>query len=272
MFIEEVVGKILVVRCPSLLGPDAAQEFTDKYKAWLLKPLEHFVIDFSGTIELSPHFYKPMILMKTSLRKDQKSIYSVGLKKDQMRQIVKDGVKDAFNPIESVDSIPVKSDQKPGGVGLDVKFLNPFLAAIKKTFEVQCNVKVTIGKVRLKSREGSDIAIAGILTLISNGFSGSIAICFPKHVFLKIYENMFDEKHEGITPEIEDAAGELLNIIYGSAKVELNQEGYNFQKALPTVLSGEKMSVRQTGPRPPMVIPVSTNAGDFHVEIEFQSK
>lgn len=80
---------------------------------------------------------------------------------------------------------------------------------------------------------------------------------------------MFSEEHKELTAELEDAAAELLNIIYGLAKIDLNTKGFNFQKALPTILKGEKISIRQSGLEPVVIVPFETDAGPLHLEIEF---
>ncbi len=50
---------------------------------------------------------------------------------------------------------------------------------------------------------------------------------------------MLGEKHTQINAEVSDAVGEMTNMIYGSAKTTLNQLGYNFEMAIPTVISGD---------------------------------
>ena len=269
----EQIENMVKIGCPRMLDIAAAAEFSRQCKSWMMKPAEHFVLDFSSVLEISRDFYRAIIHFKTSLRKDGKLIYAINLSPALLKQITRDGVEQAFNPVKSIDTLAGEDSQGEGkAASLDVEFLNPFLSAIRKTLEIQCNTKVKLLKPRLKRAPEPDVDIAGVLSLISNGFSGSIVLCFSKKVFLKVYENMFDEKHENISPEIEDAAGELLNIIYGSAKVELNQKGYDFKKALPTVLSGEKIVVRQAGVKPAVIIPVETDVGEFQVEIEFQNK
>lgn len=271
-FTIEQTENIIKISCPPALDAEAASTFADQAKAWMLKPAEHFVLDMAAVTEISREFYKVIIQLKTNLRKDHKFVHSLNLNAALLKRLKSDGVELAFNPIKALDEILIPRPQEPGKAGFDVEFMNPFLSAIQKTFEVQCNTKVSIAKPYLKKKPDPDVAVAGVLSLASNGFAGCIVLCFTTKVFLKIYENMFQEKHETITPEIEDAAGELLNIIYGAAKIELNNKGYNFQKALPTVLCGEKITVRHSGVKPAVVIPVKSDAGDFHVEIEFQNK
>jgi CheY-specific phosphatase CheX len=54
---------------------------------------------------------------------------------------------------------------------------------------------------------------------------------------------MIGEKHAAVTPENADACGELLNIIYASARVKINEAGFDFQPAIPTTVSGSRISL-----------------------------
>jgi chemotaxis protein CheX len=79
---------------------------------------------------------------------------------------------------------------------------------------------------------------------------------------------MVGEKHQKITPELEDAAGELLNMIFGQAKTVLNdQKGYTLDRALPTILSGEKLSLRHQGHATAIILPFESAVGSFHIEV-----
>lgn len=269
-FVKEEIGKAIKIKCPSTLDATTSKVFSEQAKAWMLSSAQYFVLDLTGVLNIGREFYQALILLKTNLKRDQKIIYSINLSPTLLKQVKVDGVEQAFNPVKSIEEIFAQEKAaSPQAGALNVAFINPFLTAAQKTLEVQCKTKVKILAPFLKKEQTPNVAIVGVLSLISNGFSGSIVLCFPQAVFLKIYENMFGEKHASITAELEDAAGELLNIIYGMAKIELNSKGYNFQKALPTVMAGEKLKIRQSGAMPAVVIPIETDAGPFHIEIEF---
>lgn len=268
LFKSEENEKLVRITCPSFLDGNAAKDFSERGKVWMLSPVKYYVLDLTGVKDIHREFYQSLIHFKTSVKRDQKVIYSVNLSNHLIRQIKQDGVEQAFNPIKSIE---VLLNEKPSGNSngsLNVAVVNPFLTSTQKALEIQCSTKASAGKPFLKTAPLPDIALAGVLSLKSSEFTGSIVLCFPSKVFLKIYENMFGEKHEQITPELEDAAAELLNIIYGMAKTELNRTGYDFQMALPTVLAGEKMKIRHTGVKPAVVIPFETETGGFHIEIE----
>lgn len=157
---------------------------------------------------------------------------------------------------------------------LDVAFVQPFIDTTINVLQVQSSVKADMLAPYLKSPETSpaQIDIAGVISIVSDVFIGTISLCFPKTTFLEICFNLFGERQEEINPETEDAAAEILNMIFGGAKAELNKnKNYNIQKALPTIIRGESIQVSQTTGAT-MILPFSSDAGDFHIEIELVAK
>lgn len=260
---------ILKILCPPQLDQAAASQFSEQFRTWLGLKFDCFVLDMSEVQKISSEFYKVILQLKGNLRSSQKSFFTIQMKDDLIRQLLRDGVDQIFSLLKSMDDVYVKMEKSsPSQIGkFDVGFLNAFLNAAVTTLKVQCNTTVKQQKPYMKSTPLEDIAIAGVIGINSQNYLGSIALCFPEKVFLRIYENMFSEKHEKMSNEVQDAAGELLNIIYGMAKTELNQKGYQFEKALPTVLAAEKLKIRQTA-GPALIIPFEIDVGTFHIEIE----
>ncbi len=154
----------------------------------------------------------------------------------------------------------------------NAEIINPFLEGTIEVFKVQANYPITPGKLTLRGVGPTpDIDIAGIIGLVSSRFKGTIALCFPKHVFLGTMSGMFGEPYAEITPDLEDGAAELLNIIYGYAKRVLNDKGHTLEKAIPTVVRGEKLHVKEVTPGPVIMLPFTGKDGDFYVEIGLSS-
>ncbi len=156
---------------------------------------------------------------------------------------------------------------------LDAKFIGPFIDGTIETLKVQCGVDIQAQKPYIKGRttEEASIDIAGLITIHSNEFNGSIGIGFPQSTFLHIMEKMIGETHTEITKDLEDGAGELINIIFGSAKRVLNDQGYTLQKALPSVSVGMSLKMHKLSHKPCIVIPFKSNAGEMYIEIEMEA-
>jgi chemotaxis protein CheX len=156
---------------------------------------------------------------------------------------------------------------------MDVQFFKPFIDGTKNTLKIQCRLEAVPEKPFLK-KGGPKVLfdIAGVIGLTSKAFTGSIALCFPKSVFLALMSNMLGEKFAEITDDMQDGAAELLNMIFGQAKIVLNDAGYEIKKAIPTVIKGNQIETQHLSSGPVIVLPFRTEAGVFHVEIATESQ
>lgn len=139
---------------------------------------------------------------------------------------------------------PATSAPTQGQVGMDLRFVNAFLQGTIQTLKIQCTYEVKSQKSFVVKKD-TDIPtdIVGVIGLTSSVFSGSISLCFPAKFFLGVMGSMFGETYTEITDELADGAGELLNIIFGTAKTVLNAEGMQVEKAIPTVVRGKDMKL-----------------------------
>lgn len=150
---------------------------------------------------------------------------------------------------------------------LDLNFINPFILGAVDALKVQGGLNVEGGKPFMKGKEPMpDIAIAGQLGLTSDKFKGAISLCFEEKVFCKMVSNMLGEDITAIDPQNQDAAAEILNMVYGFAKSALNPKGYVFERAIPTVVSGQALQT-STGRLPTLVIPLRADIGFVFIEI-----
>lgn len=162
-------------------------------------------------------------------------------------------------------------DWKMNKMSVDVNFFKPFVDGTLLTLKIQCSLEAKVGKPFYKQKSSAKtFDITGIIGLTSNAFNGSIAICFPKAVFLTLMSNMLGEQYGEITPDLEDGAAELLNIIFGHAKRVLNGQNYSVQKAIPTIVRGDNIETRHLTSSPIVVLPFNTEKGEFHIEIALE--
>ena len=172
-----------------------------------------------------------------------------------------------FERIRPPQSTPQSNgDQKVGQ--LDAKFFKPFIEGAINTLKIQCGLTATTEKPFIKGQTPQpDFAIAGMIGITSVGFNGSITICFPKAVFLGVMSKMLGEECKEITEDLQDGVAELLNMIFGQAKIVLNAQGHAIQMAIPSVVRGDKISTRSMSKSTVIVMPIMTPVGEFHVEV-----
>lgn len=281
----------LVIKCSMNLDSKAAQDYLKSLGSWMAESQIGIIVDFSRVFKIEKDFYKAIIQTKSALKGSGKWFHSIGLNETQLSKVRAEGMEAVFSPKKSFEDVLVshaanenskgrtgaqgESQAEAKGTGtsnqLNMDFISPFLTATKKTFETQIQTQIKPIRPYLKTESVPGVDIAGVLTLVSKGSTGSFVMCFSQDVFLKVYGRMVGEKFDKITPEIEDAASEIVNIVYGLAKVDLNTKGYSFPRAFPTVLTGDKISIRQSGAGPAVIMPFETDLGRFHIEIEFEN-
>jgi chemotaxis protein CheX len=155
----------------------------------------------------------------------------------------------------------------------DVNFINPFLGATLNVLKIQAQIIAQPGKLTVNNSENpvrSDIS--GVIAIVSENFKGSIALCFPESTFLKVMSKMLGEEQSSLTPEIADGAAELTNIIFGQAKVTLNERGYGIQMSLPQIMDKTMNALAPKTNEKSVIMPFKSEAGEFFVVITYEEK
>ncbi len=156
---------------------------------------------------------------------------------------------------------------------MKVEFINPFLSATKNVLETMCQTAVKAHKPSLKEDTYSYGAITGIIGMASDSISGCMVLSFSESCILRVVANMlYEEPKEKIDDEVVDAVGELTNMICGGAKAQLAKLNHKFDLATPTMVTGQGIEIAYRTEAPTIVIPFSTEYGDFVVEANLAEK
>jgi chemotaxis protein CheX len=150
---------------------------------------------------------------------------------------------------------------------LDKRFINAFIEGVIKTVSLMAQMEVTPGKPTIQPQFESKGEVAGMVGMVFGSMKGTMSISFDKASIFAILESMLGEKHTEVTNDVADAVGEMTNQIYGTAKTTLNQMGYAFEMAIPSVIKGTVVvSKHHNGAT--LVIPFHLNHGTtFYVDI-----
>lgn len=150
---------------------------------------------------------------------------------------------------------------------LDKRFMNAFVEGVIKTVSLMAQVEVKPGKPKVEPKFAAKGEVAGMVGMVFGQMKGTMSISFNKEAILHIIENMLGEKHTDINPAVADAVGELTNQIYGSAKTTLNQMGYAFEMAIPSVIQGS-FTISKYHNGATLAIPFELpNGSVFHIDI-----
>ena len=126
-----------------------------------------------------------------------------------------------------------------------------------------------IGKPSIKKDEKALGIVTGLIDLVGKEVTGSLAISFSKPVALEIARNMLRLETDVVDDMVEDLVGEIANMMAGGAKAIYDQQGINFELTLPTVVAGENHLIKHSFKGTTIVLPFTTNVGNFYVEACF---
>lgn len=151
---------------------------------------------------------------------------------------------------------------------VDTQFIKPFVEGTLHTLKVQCKTDAQAGKPFIKGKGPKiEAEIVAVIGLACSAFSGTIALYFTKQTFLTLMNQMLEENFQEISDELQDGAAELLNMIFGHAKQVLNSQGYDIQKAIPSIIRGKGLEATHLTIDTVIVLPFTSNSGEFNIEI-----
>ena len=260
--------KYLTIKLVGELTPESVPAFEADIPN-ILKPGQNAIFQCENLSGLSPQWVRGIMNVHNELKKINRQCRVIGVSPTVLAFFKTQGVDNALKQSKSLRDALVDM-----GVvnkkALDTDFINPFLAATLRVLEVQAKTKGTPGKIYVK-KAGDKFSgdVSGVIGLVCEAFSGTVVISFPEASFLSVVNKMFGSHPPitEITKEIEDAAAELTNIIFGQAKVILNEKGYGIKTALPSVITGKDHSVSSTVKGVTVVVPFDSDSGKFFVEI-----
>ncbi len=150
----------------------------------------------------------------------------------------------------------------------NVDFINPFIAATLQALEVMAMIRPERGTPFVKTDRVAKGDISGIIGLAGEA-SGSVSVTFPSKLARKIYASMVGEKAPGLTREVQDAIGEVANMVAGGAKAVLAQKGFSFRIAIPSIVVGRGHTIDHKGRGPCLVVPFTLDEETFWLEVSF---
>jgi chemotaxis protein CheX len=152
---------------------------------------------------------------------------------------------------------------------MNVAFVNPFIDSTLRSLEMMAGIVAEKTGLEIKEDLITTYDISAIIGLTGET-SGSIIISMPTALACKIASNMLMEEISSMNRNVEDAIGEIGNIVVGDARRSLIQDGYQLNISIPTVVVGSGHRISRSGDIPCIAIPFSTHYGDFEVNVGLQ--
>lgn len=153
---------------------------------------------------------------------------------------------------------------------MKAEFINPFLTAILNVLTTMARMEAKAGKPLVKENQAAKGDVTGLIGMTGTQAKGTLAISFTQPVIEEITRRMLGEEDATNAEMLADMAGEITNMVTGGAKRILSEKGYEFAMAIPSIVSGKGHTIRHQSKKPIVMIPFTTDAGDFFIEICFE--
>jgi chemotaxis protein CheX len=154
---------------------------------------------------------------------------------------------------------------------MNVAYINPFINACIDVFHTFAGIASTPGKpVALKQPAGPG-TIKGIIGLNGHDVDGYFIISFSRPFLEKIVTGLFEMTSSASTAELDDLAGELTNMITGSAKAQLSKQGYFFDVAVPRISHTLPDIPDHMKNCPVIMVPFTTPSGEYAIEASMKA-
>lgn len=253
-----------LIELPEALSLQGGKEFQDMLDQ--IKGL-NVIIDCTNKTSIPKDWLRTILKLHLNLKSEGKRMRLVGVNNILQNFFKSEGIDGIFDISKDEAEALVKFGGQPKKK-LDTEFIDPFLTAVIHVLNVQAGVTVIPGKVMVKKPDQVTMGdISGIIGIVSDSFNGSVIITFPEQTFLGVMTSMLGEECTELNKDIVDGAGELINIIFGQAKITLNEKGYGINTALPSVVTGKGHSLTSMTKGVVVVVEFSSTVGSFCVEI-----
>lgn len=244
-----------------------AKSFEAEVNALLSQSFPFVIINCEHLSSISKDWIRVLLNLHLGLKKNRKGMRFIQVSPSLKQMFKKEGMDAAFKISPSLRDALVEFGLVTKKM-LDTDFINPFLSATMHVLNVQASISAESGQIYLKKQEDQFRGdVSGVIGIVSESFNGSVIISFPEETFLKVMSAMLGEEQKSINKDILDGAGEITNMIFGQAKIVLNEKGYGIKTALPSVVSGKNHTLSTLTDGPVIVVPFKSQAGNFFVEI-----
>jgi len=119
------------------------------------------------------------------------------------------------------------------------------------------------GSGKLQDTITGVIGLAGI-------HKGVLAVHIPYPVALAITSNFLGMDVNEINEDVEDAVGELANMLGGNIKTVLTENGRDIDLSLPSTISGSSYNFQPSKDVIKIVVEFGTSNGHFLVELQLE--
>lgn len=150
---------------------------------------------------------------------------------------------------------------------MQVKYVNPFINATVNLFRNFIGVKVDPKKPFLKEDDKKLEEVSGIIGLAGETV-GAIVISLARETAIQAISKMEEKPYRALSKDVIDGIGEIVNIIAGNAKKDLDE--FRIEISLPGVITGSDYGVHWPEGIPIVAVPFESEIGNFSIYVSLR--
>lgn len=143
---------------------------------------------------------------------------------------------------------------------------------------VDATVEIFTGMVMMEiSQDGQPLDTLGPMKCSITGMvglagkhKGVLAVHIPDTLAFAITSSFLGLEVDEMNEDVQDAIGEIANMLGGNVKTILSDKGRDIQLSLPSTISGDEYTFMSQNEVDQVIIPFSAPAGTFFVELELE--
>ncbi|MDR2660225.1 MAG: chemotaxis protein CheX [Spirochaetaceae bacterium] len=123
------------------------------------------------------------------------------------------------------------------------RYIQPFIDVSKNVFKELLKIDIEAGRPYFSDRDSyPKWDISGVIGLTGE-VSGAVVISMKKDLAVWITQILTSKEHQDFDDEVVDSVGEVINIIAGNVKHDL-EDSFRIIISLPTVVSGDNHTIQ----------------------------
>jgi chemotaxis protein CheX len=141
--------------------------------------------------------------------------------------------------------------------------------ATQEIFQTMLMMEANPGQAITERPKGFVNSISAIVGMAGVN-KGMLAIHIPASTALIITSSFLMMEVTEVDDDVKDAIGELANMVAGSIKADLTEQGMEFKLSIPSVVCGAEYEIACLTESDGVSIPFSIEGGEFLVEFHLQ--
>lgn len=150
-------------------------------------------------------------------------------------------------------------------------FTEKIIDATREIFETMIMVDVTPGEALTEHVSKFKFSLSAMVGFA--GFKqGNLAIHAPDKVAMGLTSDFLGVEVDEINEDVQDAMGELANMLAGTLKPFIANDGGKVELSLPSVVHGEEYTLTVINKADWIIVPFFVSHGDFMVGLELKKQ